>query len=48
MDTHCKIGRVRLKGPRSVAKRLPLKLIETSLKQPAELADKQREQGRGA
>ena len=42
MDTHCKIGRVRLKGSRSVAKRLPLKLIRTSLKLQSELKEKSR------
>ena len=49
VDPHCRIGRVRLKGSRSVAKNLPLKLIQTSRKLKEELAstipltDKQRE-----
>ena len=37
IDPHCRIGRVRLKGSRSVAKVLPLKLIRTSLQLAAEL-----------
>lgn len=39
-DTHCKIGRVRLKGSRSVARVLPLKLIQTTMKLQSELRGK--------
>lgn len=32
MDTHCKIGRVRPKGPRNITTRLPAKFMDTTKK----------------
>lgn len=44
-DPHCKIGRVRLKGPRRITTRLPRKFLATTAALRA-AADKQKGQGR--
>lgn len=36
-NPHCRIGKIRLKGPRHISRRLPKKFAETTLKLMAEV-----------